>query len=82
MLKKKKTPNREMNARAEKGCSFCKEKSIPRWEDHEKLREYLSSRGRVLPGTMTGVCVKHQRVMARAIKQARHLALLPFTVTE
>jgi small subunit ribosomal protein S18 len=63
-------------------CAFCKSKTEPVWSDSEKLKEYLSVRGRILPSQFTGVCVKHQKVLAKAIKQARHLALVPFVSLE
>lgn len=63
-----------------KECFWCKSKKEPQWEDYEKLREFLSPRGRILASPVTGVCMKHQRQMALAIKRARHLALLPFTI--
>ncbi|MFA5828274.1 MAG: 30S ribosomal protein S18 [Candidatus Shapirobacteria bacterium] len=63
----------------EKGCSFCKTKTIPRWEDYEGLKEYLSPRGRIIGAQYSGVCVKHQRKLSDVIKQARHLGLVPFT---
>ena len=62
-----------------KECIWCKEKKSPTWLDCEKMRDFLSTRGRILSAPITGVCMKHQRQMASAIKQARHLALLPFT---
>ena len=62
----------------EKGCSFCKGGMSPMWEDYEKFNEFLSPRGRVLAAMYSGTCAKHQRKLVRAIKQARHLALLPF----
>jgi small subunit ribosomal protein S18 len=64
-----------------KECFWCKNKSEPKWEDYAKLAEYLSTRGRILSANTSGVCMKHQRKMASAIKQARHLALLPFTTS-
>jgi small subunit ribosomal protein S18 len=63
----------------EKGCIFCKTDKTPSWQDYEKLGVYLSSRGRIIASVYTGVCKKHQRKLVAAIKQARHLALLPFT---
>jgi len=44
----------------------------------ESLRQYVTSHGRIKPKRLTGLCTKHQRVLAREIKRARHLALLPF----
>lgn len=63
----------------EKGCSYCKTNTSPSWMDYEKMREFLSPRSRIIAAQFSGVCSKHQRKLSRAIKQARHLALLPFT---
>ncbi len=62
----------------ERGCTFCKTKTNPRWEDYESYNEFLSPRGRILASQYSGVCAKHQRKLVKAIKQARHLALMPF----
>lgn len=62
----------------EKGCTFCKSKTDPKWEDYENYSDFLSPRGRIMACQYTGVCAKHQRKLVKAIKQARHLALLPF----
>jgi small subunit ribosomal protein S18 len=80
MMKKKKDSMLAAKRRGkEKACSFCKNKSVPSWQDYEALKEYLSPRGRIIASQFSGVCAKHQRKLAQAIKQARHLALLPFT---
>ena len=42
------------------------------------LEKYVSNRGKILPRRHTGNCAKHQRALARAIKRARYMALLPF----
>ncbi|MFC2016670.1 30S ribosomal protein S18, partial [Chloroflexota bacterium] len=48
------------------------------YKDPDKLRSYISDRGKIEPRRRTGTCAKHQRILARAIKRARHLALLPY----
>lgn len=63
-------------------CAFCKAKSAPAWRDYEKLREFLSPRCRILSAQSTGVCMKHQRNLSQVIKEARELALLPYTAGE
>jgi small subunit ribosomal protein S18 len=45
----------------------------------DTLRRYITDRGKIRPRRQTGNCAKHQRVLARAIKRARYLALLPYT---
>ena len=52
------------------------------WKDVEWLRRFLSERGRMLPRRMTGSSLQRQRVIAQAIKRARHMALLPFAGPE
>lgn len=48
------------------------------WKEVEWLRRFLSEQGRMLPRRMTGNSQQRQREIARAIKRARHMALLPF----
>ncbi len=50
------------------------------YKQTDLLREFLTERGKIMPRRRTGTCARHQRMLARAIKRARHLALLPFVV--
>ncbi|MCL4353013.1 30S ribosomal protein S18 [Patescibacteria group bacterium] len=59
-------------------CFFCKEKKNPWFSDYEILRRFITDRGKIIGRTRSGVCAKHQRKLTRSVKQARHLALLPF----
>jgi small subunit ribosomal protein S18 len=43
------------------------------------LQRYITDRGKIRPRRQTGNCAKHQRVLARAIKRARYMALLPYS---
>ncbi len=65
--------------RRKKYCKFCAEK-IERidYKNVDLLKSFISERGRIIPRRISGVCSKHQRQLARAVKRARHLALLPF----
>jgi len=61
-------------------CQFCTDHTVK--IDHTQvdiLRRYISEDGKIRPRRQTGACAKHQRELARAIKRARHLALLPYT---
>ena len=61
-------------------CQFCIDKSaIIDYKQAEMLRRYVSDDGKIRPRRQTGVCARHQRELAKAIKRARHIALLPFT---
>lgn len=62
-----------------KVCSFCVERIYEiDYKDVNRLKKYLTERGKILPRRTTGNCARHQRQLTRAIKRARILALLPF----
>jgi len=62
-----------------KVCPFCVDKLEIDYKNVSRLRRYVSERGRIETRRRTGVCAKHQRRVAVAIKRARYLALLPYT---
>ncbi|UCC63128.1 MAG: 30S ribosomal protein S18 [Anaerolineae bacterium] len=60
-------------------CAFCVSKvSDVDYKQVDLLRPYVMERGKIRPRRQTGLCAKHQRRLAQAIKRARHLALVPF----
>ena len=61
-----------------KVCKFCIKKATMDWKDAGALKRFTSERGKIMPRRITGTCAKHQRELARAIKRARSLALLPY----
>ncbi len=66
--------------RQAKVCTFCVEPQLPiDYKVVGLLQKFLSDRGKMLPRRRTGVCSKHQRMLATAIKQARFMGLLPYT---
>jgi small subunit ribosomal protein S18 len=71
---------RQSRARRAKVCQFCVEKiDYIDYKKPELLLPYISPYGKMLSRRRTGVCAKHQRRLAIAIKRARFLALLPYT---
>ncbi|PIS09632.1 30S ribosomal protein S18 [Candidatus Beckwithbacteria bacterium CG10_big_fil_rev_8_21_14_0_10_34_10] len=60
-------------------CFFCKKKVEPEWEKPDLLKKYLYDTGKISSRKTNGNCSKHQRHVAKAIKRARHLGLLPYT---
>ena len=64
-----------------KVCLFCSEegKAID-YKDVATLKKFVSERGKILPRRVTGTCAKHQREITTAIKRARHIGLMPYTV--
>ena len=64
-----------------KTCRFCAERAVAiDYKDVERLRKFLTEKGKVMPRRITGNCAKCQRMLARAIKRARHSALLAFQI--
>ena len=64
----------------ERQCRFCTNPTmLIDYKDIETLGRFVSDHGKIRSRRQTGTCAKHQRQLAREIKRARHLALLPFT---
>lgn len=65
----------------EKSLLFCVERIYDiDYKDVNRLKKFLTERGKIMPRRTTGNCARHQRQLTRAIKRARILALLPFIV--
>ena len=64
--------------RRKKVCVFCGKDNVIDYKDTNKLKRYISERGKILPRRITGNCAKHQRAITVAIKRARHVALMPY----
>lgn len=71
------------NFRRKKSCAFktTDGKSEIDYKDLEMLRDYVMESGRIVPSRITGTSAKYQRQLAKAIKLARFLALLPYCDT-
>ena len=65
--------------RRKKVCPFCADKNIViDYKDADTLVKYTTERGKILPKRVTGTCAIHQRALAKEIKRARIVALLPY----
>ena len=65
--------------RRKKVCVYCVDKNaVIDYKDTNKLKRYISERGKILPRRITGNCAKHQRALTVAVKRARHIALMPY----
>ena len=63
-----------------KVCMYCADKNLViDYKDADKLKKFISEKGKILPRRVTGLCAKHQREATLAVKRARQIALLPFT---
>jgi small subunit ribosomal protein S18 len=72
MMKRRRIPTRR------KTCRFCEESVSQIDYRSSLLQDFVTEKGRIVPGKVSGVCARHQRRLARAIKTARSLALLPY----
>lgn len=70
----------KMRKPKKKVCNFCIDKvECIDYKDVNKLRRYISERGKIIPRRISGNCAKHQRQLTVAIKRARNIAFLPYT---
>ncbi|NLI53695.1 MAG: 30S ribosomal protein S18 [Clostridiales bacterium] len=75
--------DRKMRPRPKRGrrkvCKFCADKTTHiDYKDIRTLEKFVTERGKIMPRRMSGMCAKHQRDLAIAIKRARIVALLPY----
>ena len=63
-------------------CKYCADKALAiDYKDPQALKYFITERGKVVPRRISGNCARHQRKVVLAVKRARSIALLPFTVT-
>ena len=78
-MEERKMKPRGLRKSRRKVCGFCVDKlDHIDYKDTARLRKYITERGKIMPRRMSGVCAKHQRELAVAIKRARIVALLPY----
>ncbi len=71
---------RSRGRRKKRVCAFCADKNANiDYKDINKIKRYVSERGKILPRRVSGNCAKHQRAVTIAVKRARHVALLAYT---
>ncbi len=68
-----------VDTKKEKYCRFKKHRiKYVDYKDPEFLKQFLNEQGKILPRRLTGTSLKYQRKVAKAVKRARHLAILPY----
>ena len=78
-MDKERTGGRPVKRGRKKGCMFCVDRAEKiDYKDITKLRKCMTERAKILPRRVTGTCAYHQRELTKAIKRARHVALLPY----
>ncbi len=64
-----------------KVCVFCADSGMKiDYKDVKTLSHFVTERGKILPRRISGNCANHQRDLTTAIKRARNIALLPFSI--
>jgi small subunit ribosomal protein S18 len=64
-----------------KVCRFCADKTLKvDYKDQGQLKYFLTERGKIIPRRISGNCATHQREVAQAVKRARMLAILPYSI--
>lgn len=72
-------PKRFKKTSRKKVCTFCVDKcTCIDYKDVNKLKRYITEKGKILPRRQTGTCAAHQRELTVAIKRARFMALIPY----
>ncbi len=65
-----------------KMCRFCVDKNLQiSYKDFNSLRYFITERGKIIPRRISGTCAKHQRKLSSAIKRARVISIMPFSVS-
>ena len=68
-----------MMRRPTKSCPFCETRvRFVDNKDDRTLGRFITEQGKILPSRLSGVCARHQRQLATAVKRARYLALVPY----
>ncbi|MCP4936870.1 MAG: 30S ribosomal protein S18 [bacterium] len=81
MMKIEQLPVRRPFHRRRKTCPFSGDKGLTiDYKDVKLLQRYVSERGKIVPSRITAVTAKKQRELAKAIKRARFLGLLPYVI--
>ena len=76
---KKRRPGAAEAPTRRKECPYCAEKiDHIDYKNHEEIRRFMSEKGKIRSGRVTGVCRRHQNQLASAIKRAREVALVPY----
>ncbi len=83
MMAKKQGSENNLFARKKKQCPFTQAgmKHID-FKDVETLKQFITERGKIIPRRITGVSAHYQKLLTKAVKRARHMALLPFVAND
>ncbi|MFA4967414.1 MAG: 30S ribosomal protein S18 [Candidatus Margulisiibacteriota bacterium] len=75
-----KPTGKPMKKRKRKVCIFCESKKGLDYKDVGFVRKFISDRGKILARRSSGCCALHQRMVAKAVKRAREIGMIPYTL--
>lgn len=79
MIEKKGPLKRRFRRR--KVCQFCVDKiDVLNYKNPDYYKRFITDRGKIVPRRNSGICAKHQRLLATAVKRARYIGLIPYCV--
>ena len=70
--------DRDFKKRKRKVCFFCAKKTIADFKNLELIRRFVNDRGKIMTRRGSGCCARHQRMVAKEIKRARQIGMLPY----
>ena len=62
-----------------KVCLFCANKIVPDYKNYDMMNRFITERGKIMTQRASGCCASHQRALAKQIKRARQIGIVPFT---
>lgn len=77
---RRKPKKKQFGRKKRRPCVFCVDKRGLDYKDIGFLRRFITDRGKIAPRRMSGCCALHQRMVAKNIKRARQLGMVPFAV--
>ena len=75
-----KRPRPQFRKKKRRPCVFCADKKVLDYKDISFVRRFMTDRGKIAPRRLSGCCALHQRLVAKVVKRARQLGLVPYTV--
>ena len=76
----RKPKSQTFKKRKPRPCVFCIDKKVLDYKDAGYVRHFMTDRGKIAPRRLSGCCALHQRMVAKAIKRARQIGLVPYVV--
>lgn len=78
--RRKPKQKQQFRRRKKRKCVFCADQKTLDYKDISYVQRFMTDRGKIAPRRLTGCCALHQRMVAKAVKRARKIGLVPFMV--